>query len=242
MSTLMHTPAHTTTYPDRFDDEAAGQSYSVLQDTDAQDPRTEIENEHVALWAYREPSLRNSTAADKPQDNVAIDAFAHYYEHFDETKSLELTRRYLAAFHAEKKISVDIATIRGYCQSDWLDVVCATTPGYGDPAAHIDTFRQWAFGDVWVVIPDGKPGICGIYADTAEEALAHYRENFEDAPIWETLAPAVEQTPVPTWPENDSEREAFDDWRHEAGNGDTLLGFRDWITHRDESQDSSPQP
>lgn len=241
MTTLIHTPAHTTDYPDRFDDETAGQGYSVRHDTDAEDPRARIEPEHAALWAYREPSLRRSVAADRPEGNVAIDAFARYFESFDETKSLELTRRYLATFHAEKKISVDIATIRGYCQSDWLDVVCATTQGYGLPASHIDEFRRWAFGDVWLVIPDGKPGICGIYADDAEEALKHYRTNFEDdAPADTGTSDA--QTSAATWPEDDDERAAFGDWQYEVANSDTLLGFRDWITHRDESQDSSTQP
>lgn len=241
MTTLIHTPAHTTNHPDRFEDEATGRGYEVFQDTDVPDPRSETDPKNAALWAYRVPSLDHSVARAQPVGNVAIDVFARYLDEHDEAKSLELTRRYLAAFHAEKKISVDIATIRGYCQSDWLDVVCATTPGYGDPAAHIDTFRQWAFGDVWIVIPDGKPSICGIYADTAEEALEHYRANFEvDAPADTGTSDA--QTSAATWPEDDDERAAFGDWQYEVANSDTLLGFRDWITHRDESQDSSTQP
>lgn len=37
-----------------------------------------------------------------------------------------------------------------------------------------------------------------------------------------------------TWPLTSAERVAFADWRYEAGNGDTILGFRDWVEHRDE--------
>lgn len=37
-----------------------------------------------------------------------------------------------------------------------------------------------------------------------------------------------------TWPETDEERERYTDWQYEVGNGETILGFRDWITHADE--------
>jgi hypothetical protein len=37
-----------------------------------------------------------------------------------------------------------------------------------------------------------------------------------------------------TWPENDAEREAYADWQYEVTNGDTLLGFREWLTHRED--------
>lgn len=176
---LTHTPAHTHEYPDRFVNEATGWGYSVRQDTEADDPRDDLPNV-MALWAYSEPRNGSSVAGIPPEDNVAIDAFARYWDQYDADTSLALTQRYLAAFHPEKKISVAIKTIRGYSQSDWLDVVCAVEDGYGSPESHIDEFRQWAFGDVWAVIPDGKPGISNIYADSVEEALSYFRENFED--------------------------------------------------------------
>lgn len=34
----------------------------------------------------------------------------------------------------------------------------------------------------------------------------------------------------PTWPRDDHERELFTDWQYEVANGDTLMGFRDWMT------------
>lgn len=40
-----------------------------------------------------------------------------------------------------------------------------------------------------------------------------------------------------TWPENAQERNDFSDWQYEVTNGDTVLGFRDWIMHRDEAED-----
>lgn len=192
---LTHTPAYTSSHPDRFEDENTGWGYSVLQDIDAEDPRSWIEPEHAALWAYNQPRLAHSVAADKPSGNVAINVFARYVDEHDEQTALELTRRYLAAFHPEEKIRIAIETITGYSQGDWLGMVAAVAEGYGTPESHIDTFRQWAFGDVWIVIPDGKPGLSGIYAEDAEEAVKYYRENYEDdEPVEKTIAASG-----PTW-------------------------------------------
>lgn len=187
---LKHTPAHHSSYPDRFEDEATGHGYTVREDTDSPDPRDDAEPQHAAIWAYSEPRRGASAASDKPEGNVAVEAFARYYERFTDTQSLVLTRRYLQTFHADQNISVTIQTIRGYSQGDWLDVVCATTNGYGTPESHINEFRMWVFGDVWTVIPDTKAGICNIYADSAEEALAYFQKEHEDRPIWEVLTSA----------------------------------------------------
>lgn len=176
---LTHLPSHTVDYPDRFEDDKTGLGYSVVPDAGAEDPRDDIDNEHAALWAYNEPRTGSSIAADKPEGNLAINAFARYYETCDEDPSLALTKRYLAAYHPDEKISVAIQTIRGNTQGEWLDVVCAVSEGFGTPESHINEFRMWAFGDVWIVIPDGKPGVAGIYADDAESALEYFRENYE---------------------------------------------------------------
>lgn len=32
-----------------------------------------------------------------------------------------------------------------------------------------------------------------------------------------------------TWPTTDAERSAYRDWQYEVANGDTVLGFRDWL-------------
>lgn len=32
------------------------------------------------------------------------------------------------------------------------------------------------------------------------------------------------------WPETDDEREEFLEWQHDVGEGNTNLGFRDWLT------------
>lgn len=179
MDTLRHTPAHVTSYPDRFEDDVTGQAYSVAQDTDAEDPRDRTEDEHAALWAYREPALSHSSAAQRPK-NWIIDVFAAFYAHVGADKALRLTERWLRVFHPDQRYDLAVRTIRGYTQSDWLDVIAVVTEGYGTAESHIDEFRMWAFGDVWTVIPDTGAGISDIYADSPEEALAYFRENFED--------------------------------------------------------------
>lgn len=37
------------------------------------------------------------------------------------------------------------------------------------------------------------------------------------------------------WPENDRDRADYEDWQHDVSNGDTVLGFRDWVAHREEA-------
>lgn len=182
--TLTHTPAHTMNHPDRFEHELTGRGYEVSHDDCAEDPRTWNETKDVALWAYREPSPSGSSVAGtRPEGNVAIDAFAHYYDTYDAQESLALTRRYLAAFHADAKITVETHTVHGYCQSEWLDLVVAVAEGHGTPAGHADTYRQWAFGDVWFVNPDRGQAVGGIYADSAEDAVAQFRAQ-HDAPFF----------------------------------------------------------
>lgn len=178
--TFTHTPSRSVFIPDHVRDDESGKTYTAIQDIDAADPRGQLQAEQVALWAYREPSRHTSVAAEKPEGNLAIEAFARFYENLDPRAALETTQRYLAVFRPEARISVEIKTIRGDSQSDWLDVVAAVAEGYGTAESFIDEFRMWAFGEVWTVIPDGGAGISSIYADGPEEAVEFFQKNFED--------------------------------------------------------------
>lgn len=40
-----------------------------------------------------------------------------------------------------------------------------------------------------------------------------------------------------TWPETPKEEEAYNDWRMEVYNGETLRGFRDWLHAGEEEED-----
>lgn len=175
---LTHTPAHITDHPDRFENEETGLGYSVMHDIDADDPRTWQDNDHVVLYVFRGPRRH---ATETVPDSLAAEVFDSYCDRYDAEHALPLTKRHLAAFHPDAHIHVTTATIRGYSQGDWYDVFAATDDEECPLADHIEQFRKWCFGDVWTVIPDGKPGISGIYADSPEEALTYFRENCEDS-------------------------------------------------------------
>lgn len=185
--TLTHHPAHTVHHPDRFVDTDTGRQYSVLVDQDAHDPRSRVDDKHAGLWAYVEPSIGGNSVASVRPDNMAIDAFARFYRDFHHETALQLTRRWLRIFHPDETYQLAISTIRGYTQGDWMDVVAAVSEGHGTPESHINQFRMWAFGDVWIVIPDQKAGISGIYADSPGEALEQFRDLFEDSEFHHTI-------------------------------------------------------
>ncbi|BAU96065.1 hypothetical protein N24_1803 [Corynebacterium suranareeae] len=200
----IHIPAHTTAHSDRFEHPDNGYGYTVRQDTDVENPMTYHDAKDAAIWAFGQPR-RGSTIPDKPEGNDILDIFAKFihgdYDNdsdiFDMSEgdaavSLMRTKEYVAKHHPELIFDISAKTIVGYSQSDWLDVVCATTAATRDeliPAdSIIDIYRQRAFGDVWTVIPDSQPGLAGIYADDPADALAYYQENFEDEPIWDLLS------------------------------------------------------
>jgi hypothetical protein len=67
----------------------------------------------------------------------------------DDAKALKVALRYKRFF--DVKEDIETSTITGYSQSDWADVVAVVPEGCGTPADHIRTFRQWKFGDVYVM-------------------------------------------------------------------------------------------
>lgn len=44
-------------------------------------------------------------------------------------------------------------------------------------------------------------------------------------------------SPATPWPVTDDEKIAFVDWQADVAEGNTTLGFRDWITHQIEAND-----
>jgi len=172
MAGFTHTPAHSHCVPDTFEIDGVEVIYEVRQDLDAEDPRTWIEDAHAAVYTYSGPHGHR----DEIPDNPVAEAFAHFYKIFDDQKALAATKRWLALFHPEieKAVDLEIATVRGYSQSDWRDVFAVVSEGYGTAADHIDEFRMWAFGDVWTVEAIPGDSLSGIYADDAEEAFEQF--------------------------------------------------------------------
>lgn len=167
---LIHLPAQSINTTDMFIDERVTELYAVRPDVDSEDPRTFIEDAHAAVYVYNGPRGRRD---EVPENNIA-ETFAHYYERFgDDQTALRATRRWLKMLYPEidEIVDLEIATVRGYSQGDWLDVFAVVSHGYGTPADHIEQYRQWAFGDVWVVSATEGVVVGGIYADSPADAL-----------------------------------------------------------------------
>lgn len=170
--TLVHSPAHSVSIPDRFEDDETGIGFDVFQDTGADDPRTWTPDEHAAIYVYNGP--RGDKDAEVPE-NIVVQAFARFHEVLpSDDHAFAATVRWLNIYHPEHKVDIAMQTIRGYSQSDWQDVFVAVEEGYGTAQSHINEYRMWAYGDVWVVVPDEGDALSGIYADDAENAVKTY--------------------------------------------------------------------
>lgn len=189
---LTHQPVHTLTVPDTFTDESTGRTYQVFPDDFADNPMAGYAPEDAAIWAYRQPPRGASLLGVQPRSNPGIHAFAFYLERYDPERALEMTRRYLATFYPSKGYQVVTKNIKGYSQSDWLDVVAVVADEAGDAGDLIETLRMWAFGDVWVVSPDEGSAMGGIYAFGPQEALEQFLAN-------ERPSPSQQPTSVPRW-------------------------------------------
>lgn len=236
--TLIHTPAHSISIPDRIEDDVTGTGFDVWNDTDADDPRTRIPDEHAALYVYNGP--RGNKDSEVPE-NVVAQAFARFNETLpSDAHAFAATVRWLNVFHPDLKVDAEMRTIRGYSQGDWADVFAVVAEGYGTAESHIDEYRMWCFGDVWVVDPDDDDSLSGIYADSAEDAVKFYLENHapqatttEEAETAPTpIAAPGDLLPSATWAE--VTRWTVDDGTVVADTGDRKPGVHFYPRREDD--------
>lgn len=198
--TLVHTAAHSVSMPDRFEDDETGVGFDVFQDTDADDPRTWVPDEHAAIYVYNGP--RGHKDSEVP-DNVVVQAFARFNETLpSDDHAFAATVRWLNIFHPDRKVDLVMQTIRGYSQGDWQDVFAVVGDGYGTAESHISQFRMWAYGDVWVVNPDQGDAVGGIYADDPDEALKQFVDEHPAEPTSDEVVVAGENdfvAPTASW-------------------------------------------
>ena len=78
------------------------------------------------------------------------------------------------------------------------------------------------------------------FTSTVDAAAAFERGRGECLQGWDgdrpTLAECQRDEAGPTWPESPEEQVDYVDWQYEVANGDTVLGFRDWIVNREEME------
>lgn len=169
--------------------------FEVSQDFDAEDPR-EWDRE-VQILTYRGPRLsRLEDDIERAADSRTMEAFGRVYdESGDDEHALKVAQRYARAY--EPDVIIDTFSLRGYSQGDWQDVVVVTPSdgSCGTAESRAETFRQWAYGDVYSVIVqhphtwhdgDGNTlttwedgdSLGGIYADSAEEVAEYYATEY----------------------------------------------------------------
>ena len=165
--------------------------YVVWPDTDSESP---------ANWNSDDTIMAYNTSPRSGRDEATCElseVFARAYDTHNADKALDITRRYARVCLGWSKERAEDAIVTysacGYSQSDWWDILAITWDGeYAESLA--EEWEQWARGDVWSVMAEygtvceqgethwdtvndqgiDSNVIGGIYADSAEEAVAHY--------------------------------------------------------------------
>ena len=83
-----------------------------------------------------------------------------------------LTQRFVRVF--APNVTCKQVQIQGWSQSDWWNVFVWCNNG--DVDAYAKELEQYFVGTVWVV-ESGDECICGLYADSMEEAIELFNEN-----------------------------------------------------------------
>lgn len=171
----------------RLDDvyaDSDGVEYTVYQDIDAEDPRSRLTHEEAALVVINADRHTQTDNIYDYTDNPVINDLLHAMEQDDIDDPRDITPdwwdEYIRSL-TEHHVPYDVVmTTCHTSQSSWFTVIAAVKDGYGSAMGHIDTFETWARGDVWVVSPDHPDydTLCGIYADSPEDAVEQYIEDY----------------------------------------------------------------
>lgn len=108
---------------------------------------------------------------------------------------------------------------------DWW---CRANPSNGGDAAPHEESEDGFFNykHTHESVEDGSPAMLVRQDDTTITLIN------EDGTTW--TDPLSQWRAISTtWPTTDEERTSFADWQYEVSNGDTTLGFREWLAHTD---------
>ena len=165
--------------------------YVVWQDTDSESPANWNSDDTIMIYNTSPRGERDKATCELSE------VFERAYDTHDADKALDITRRYARVCLGWSKERAEDAIVaysaRGYSQSDWWDILVITWEGeYAESLA--EGWEKWARGDVWEVMAEygeecdagtmhwdtvndqgiNSLPVCGIYADSAEDAIAHY--------------------------------------------------------------------
>lgn len=158
-----HTPASTVYTPDTFTDED-GTEYTVIQDSDTDDPRE-------WGWDVVLHVFAGDSQDDSPEDHAAraFECFreANYMHRDQDDRALTMLKRWMRITGDDR--AAIITTVSGYSQSDWCDVlVLAESEDAARDFANV--WGMWFRGDVYAV-GAGDEWLSGIYAEDMEDAV-----------------------------------------------------------------------
>lgn len=240
--TLIHRPGK---HVDRFEhDVMANVGYSVFPHPNPTDPRI-ITNEHrLAIYVIENSS--NTAHTIRAPKARAVRKFRQV--HTPGTTMADALReagKILGSTPNKNLYSLEIRTIHGPDDRNgspqWANILIAlTTPNHKpwpslDIDAAVEDFRKWLYIPAWTVIADGSYGIKGIHTDTAEQAVQHYRQEYQDITRETTIVHEDDLPPTKQWL-NDVPRALADclvdreepvwnalaDWLHEHENDGIL--------------------
>lgn len=163
---MEHTPATISVTPDMFTTDDGRQFY-VTYDDCAEDPRTWDEDTAVIVLrggSYNIPDWGNSEIEE------AARAIWDYSKDSDAVST---------AINSVPGWIAHTTIIHGYSQSDWAEVIALAEDADSLETRsklrnRINVFRQWKYGDVYVVNEIGGDCMGGIYADDMEDAVCSY--------------------------------------------------------------------
>lgn len=165
--------------------------YVVWQDENAESPGTWNSDDTIMVFNTSPRGGRDKATCELSE------VFERAFDMHDADKSLAITRRYarvcLGWTPERAEDAIMTYSARGYSQGDWWDILAITWEGeYAEGLAK--EWEQWARGDVYCVMAEygivcdkgdlhwdtvsdqgiDSLAIGGIYAESAEEAVAHY--------------------------------------------------------------------
>lgn len=165
---MEHIPGHYTYTPDKYKDDTG--EYVVIQDQDAEDPRQDWEGQGIIITAINACRW----TAPEPFGDTLPEELANLV--WDETGDADDV---VAVINALPGYKAHTETLHGYSQGDWQDilVIVDETVFQADVSSYVREYRQWLYGDVYTVIGPEGDALGGIYAESMEEAVKHYKES-----------------------------------------------------------------
>lgn len=195
-----------TFHPDVFRDDSTGYEYEIFQDETATEPTEDWDPSCVVFAIIKTCDQRPPHDIHKmryiPVVDVALDfakeryfnlynldvdewfmdlcEYGDYFDNYFNHHERELLNERLA----QKGLSdwrIDILTYHGNQQSNWGVCFIAVKDGFGTGQDYLNEYEMWIRGNTWGVCPIDDPNrddLWNIYADSPEEALEYYLENF----------------------------------------------------------------